>query len=92
MTIDFLLQEDGNKLTLEDSSGSLILERSVAVIAVGADIIVFFPSREDVRIFVADRGDVNIMISSNGDVEIFTYGSDDTKIYLNSEEDIEVIV
>ena len=70
MSIDFLLQEDGSKLTLEDGSGSLILESSGAIIEVGPDIFVMIHSNADTETFVYGTADSKIYLNSDEDIEV----------------------
>jgi len=70
MTIDFLLQEDGSKLTLEDGSGSLILESSTAIVSVGPDIFVMIHDNADTETFVYGTDDSKIYINSQEDIQV----------------------
>jgi len=70
MSIDFLLQEDGNKITLEDGSGSLILESSSAILEVGPDIFVMIHSNADTETFIYGSEDSKIYLNSDVDIEV----------------------
>ncbi len=70
MSVDFLLQEDGSNLTLEDGSGSLILESSTAVLEVGPDIFVMIHSNADTETFVYGTEDSKIYLNSDEDIEV----------------------
>jgi hypothetical protein len=63
MTIDYLLQEDGFKIDLEDGSGSLLLESSTAIVVLSA--------REDINVMVHGTGDLSVFTHGSDDSKIY---------------------
>jgi hypothetical protein len=72
MSIDFLLQEDGSQITLEDGSGSIILESSGAIFEAGPDVFVMINSNADLETFVYGSEDSKIYLNSTQDIDLLT--------------------
>lgn len=64
MVVDYLLQESGDKIFLEDGSGFLLLESTVQVIVIIPDIGVQINATGDISTFVRTANDGKIYLNS----------------------------
>jgi hypothetical protein len=71
MTIDYLVQEDGFKIDLEDGSGSLLLESSFPVV---------LSAREDINLMIHGTGDISIFTHGLDDSKIYLNSLQDIEI------------